>query len=241
MQTPSKFGAVLPAHAINLADDPFGDVTLPTVNDVLPRTEVQAVNPPKEKSGGPTEFEERKKQLTRSDLVKIIVAERLKKLPSAEWNAFLVKIRTEYPFANDAIIESLGGGNNNGGSETDWKKYGLTSMIDLSRQKIDTTQYLLGEGWLERGGGGFIVAPSGIGKTVLVSQAGFLWSVGKTAFGLRPYNGKPLKVILVQAENPKNKMIRTSWMWLHLGFTGAEAKNMPGELSSPTVQRYHRQ
>jgi AAA domain len=97
-------------------------------------------------------------------------------------------------------------------------------MVDLSRQKIDTTQYLLGEGWLERGGGGFIVAPSGIGKTVFVAQAGFLWSVGKPAFGLEPYNGKPLKVILVQAENPKNKTIRTSWMWSHLGFNGGEAK-----------------
>jgi AAA domain len=97
-------------------------------------------------------------------------------------------------------------------------------MVDLSRQKIDTTQYLLGEGWLERGGRGFIVAPSGIGKTVFVAQAGFLWSVGKPAFGLEPYNGKPLKVILVQAENPKNKTIRTSWMWSHLGFNGGEAK-----------------
>jgi RecA-family ATPase len=98
-------------------------------------------------------------------------------------------------------------------------------MVDLSRQKIDTTQYLLGEGWLERGGGGFIVAPSGIGKTVFVAQAGFLWSVGKPAFGLEPYNGKPLKVILVQAENPKNKTIRTSWMWSHLGFNGGEARH----------------
>lgn len=105
-----------------------------------------------------------------------------------------------------------------------WEKYGLISMVDLSKEKIDTSQYLLGEGMLERGGGGFIVAPSGIGKTSTAVQAGFLWSVGKPAFDIKPYKGKPLKVILVQAENPRNKLIRNSWMWLHLGFTAAEAQ-----------------
>lgn len=61
--------------------------------------------------------------------------------------------------------------------------------------KIDTDNNLLGDRWLCRGGSMFIIAPSGIGKSVMVMQAAIEWALGKPAFGIKP-NGKPRSLII---------------------------------------------
>ena len=45
---------------------------------------------------------------------------------------------------------------------------------------------LFRRGWLRKGGGAFVVAPSGVGKSVFTIQAAICWALGKPAFGVEP-------------------------------------------------------
>jgi hypothetical protein len=72
-------------------------------------------------------------------------------------------------------------------------------MIDISETEIDPNETLLGMRWLCRGGGALMVGPSGIGKSSGSVQMDVRWSMGRTAFGIKP-NG-PLKILVIQAEN----------------------------------------
>jgi hypothetical protein len=73
------------------------------------------------------------------------------------------------------------------------------SPIEFAEREISAEQTLLGDRFLCRGGGLFIVAPSGHGKSVFAIQSTILWSCGKTAFGIRP--AQPLQILVIQAED----------------------------------------
>src|SRR5260221_2893930 len=62
---------------------------------------------------------------------------------------------------------------------------------------INHEDTILGDRWLCRGGGAFVVAPSGMGKSVFSVQVSINWSIGKREFGIRP--ARPLKVLIIQA------------------------------------------
>jgi RecA-family ATPase len=82
----------------------------------------------------------------------------------------------------------------------------MVSLIALASQPIDEKETLVGEGscrYLERGAVLLLSAPSGVGKSHLISQAAFCWACGRAAFGL-PVARAPLRVLIVQAENPPN-------------------------------------
>ena len=53
--------------------------------------------------------------------------------------------------------------------------------------------------FLCRGYGAWLIGPSGIGKSSLVSQAAFSWALGISLFGITPI--RPLRILIVQAEN----------------------------------------
>jgi hypothetical protein len=63
---------------------------------------------------------------------------------------------------------------------------------------------LFRNGWLRRGGGALLVAPSGVGKSVFSVQAAACWAMGQAAFGLAPVH--PLRVCIVQAEDDTEEM-----------------------------------
>jgi hypothetical protein len=69
--------------------------------------------------------------------------------------------------------------------------------------KSDAT-CLLGDRWLCRGGSALIVGPAGIGKSSLAAQFAVLWALGLPACGIMPK--RPLKSVLVQAENDEGDM-----------------------------------
>ena len=63
-------------------------------------------------------------------------------------------------------------------------------------QDINT---IVGSNWLKRGGSLLMVGQSGIGKSSLLMQLCVSWALGRPLFGLKPV--KPLKILIVQAEN----------------------------------------
>lgn len=58
---------------------------------------------------------------------------------------------------------------------------------------------ILGNRFLCKGGSLLIVAPSGVGKSTLATQAAVTWAMGQHLFGIRPV--RPLKSLIIQAEN----------------------------------------
>ncbi|MBE2180636.1 MAG: AAA family ATPase [Chthoniobacterales bacterium] len=60
---------------------------------------------------------------------------------------------------------------------------------------------VLGDRWLCRSGSLVIVGQSGIGKSSFCMQVMILWALGRPAFGIAPTAGRPIKSLLIQAEN----------------------------------------
>ena len=73
------------------------------------------------------------------------------------------------------------------------------SLGDLIRRTADDPNELLRTGYLCRGAGLLIAAPSGIGKSAFAIMAMILWAIGRAIFGITPV--RPLKSLLIQAEN----------------------------------------
>ena len=67
------------------------------------------------------------------------------------------------------------------------------------KETEDPTQ-LLGKRWICRGGSALWVGSSGLGKSVLCTQAAITWAIGRAFFGINPH-GNGLKSLIIQAEN----------------------------------------
>ena len=68
----------------------------------------------------------------------------------------------------------------------------------------DNPAALFKGGWLRKGGGAFLIAPSGQGKSTWTIQAAICWAMGKAAFGIEPV--RPLNVCIIQAEDDPEEM-----------------------------------
>ncbi len=77
------------------------------------------------------------------------------------------------------------------------------NKIDL----MDTTDLLLGNFYIERGGSLVMSASAGIGKSVLELQMAILWACGRESFGVKP--SRPLKSVIVYAENSRRENAET--------------------------------
>jgi AAA domain-containing protein len=92
------------------------------------------------------------------------------------------------------------------------------SVLDYADQPIDDKKTLIGNRYLCRGGGMFIVAPSGQGKSTLAVQMAAEWALGYSPIGLSARN-EPLRTLIVQAEDDAgdvtemSRWIRTSEMF----------------------------
>jgi AAA domain len=77
---------------------------------------------------------------------------------------------------------------------------------DLWNEEIDDSANILGNFWLERGSFAVIQGTSGIGKSMVAFQIGVEAALGVPPFGFKV--DKPLKVLLLQAEDSRNDRIR---------------------------------
>jgi hypothetical protein len=76
---------------------------------------------------------------------------------------------------------------------------------DLLDKAVDYSQNVLGDLWIERGSYVVINGPTGVGKSVLSVQIGVEAALGRETFGIKV--DRPLKVLIVQAEDSKNDRI----------------------------------
>ncbi len=82
----------------------------------------------------------------------------------------------------------------------------VISLADLPNPQPEgeNPAALFCNGWLRKGGGAFLVSTSGTGKSVLTIQAALLWTMGKSAFGIKPV--RPIRVAIVQAEDDNEEV-----------------------------------
>jgi RecA-family ATPase len=73
------------------------------------------------------------------------------------------------------------------------------SVIDFANLEIDHSATLLGNRYLCKGSGMFIVAPSGQGKSTLSVQLATEWALGWSSIGIPA--ARPLRTLIVQAED----------------------------------------
>jgi hypothetical protein len=79
-------------------------------------------------------------------------------------------------------------------------------IADLLHEEIDYSANVLGNLWLERGSYAVIQGQSDIGKSMLTVQLGVEAALGREVFGFRV--DKPLRVLILQAEDTKNDRVR---------------------------------
>lgn len=91
------------------------------------------------------------------------------------------------------------------------------SILDFANAPVDTTATLLGDRYLCRGGGMFVVAPSGQGKSSLSCQLAVEWSIGGDPIGIKAV--KPLRVLIIQGEDDQGDVTEmTKWV-MNAGFS----------------------
>jgi hypothetical protein len=94
------------------------------------------------------------------------------------------------------------------------------SLVALSKKSIPHEKTLLGNRWLCIGGGAIVVGPSGAGKSTLAIQATACCSCGRPAFGIK--TSRPLRVLVVQAEDDDGDSIEMACVVNELGLTKEE-------------------
>lgn len=82
--------------------------------------------------------------------------------------------------------------------------YTLAELLEYDVEADPNT--VIGKRWLCKSGSLVIVAPSGVGKSALTSQLALGWSIGKEemTFNIAPI--RPLKQLILQAENDKGDL-----------------------------------
>jgi RecA-family ATPase len=90
----------------------------------------------------------------------------------------------------------------------------------FAKQAINDNDTLLGNRYLCRTGGMFIVAPSGLGKSILSIQMAVLWCCGLIAFGITPR--RALRILIVQSEDDQGDCTEMSQVMDHLNLNNQQ-------------------
>jgi hypothetical protein len=96
------------------------------------------------------------------------------------------------------------------------------SLLNYAERQINQEDTLLANRYLCRGGGMFIFAPSGIGKSVMAVQAAIEFAIGRVSFGIRP--ARPLRSLIIQAEDDEGDTIEMARIIDHLKLSEPQKK-----------------
>jgi hypothetical protein len=91
------------------------------------------------------------------------------------------------------------------------------SWIDYGNREIETLQYHVGEGFMEIGGFIMLIGQSYVGKSTLITQISINLAIGRSWVFFRVH--RALRVLVVQAEDPENKLIKMGRIFKRMGLT----------------------
>jgi RecA-family ATPase len=96
----------------------------------------------------------------------------------------------------------------------------MPSWIVYGKREIDRSQYHVGEGFLEIGSFVMLIGQSYVGKSTFITQLSICLAIGREwLFFLLD---RPLKVMVVQAEDPPNKLAKMGHMFKRMRLTDEE-------------------
>src|SRR6266403_198475 len=99
------------------------------------------------------------------------------------------------------------------------------SPLDYLKEGIHEEDILIGDGFLERHSTLIMIAQSGVGKSSAATQTCCCWACGQggmSAFDLNPFNGCPLRIVMIQSEDSRNDLYRQSLIVDGLSFSKAD-------------------
>lgn len=98
----------------------------------------------------------------------------------------------------------------------------MPSWIEYGDSEVDRTQYHVGDGFLEVGGFVMLIGQSYVGKSTLLTQLSIYLAIGRPWLFFRIE--RALSVLIVQAEDPGNKLVKMGRMYKRMGLTPDEIK-----------------
>lgn len=93
----------------------------------------------------------------------------------------------------------------------------MPSWIDYGNREVDRTSYHIGEGFLEIGCFIMLIGPSYVGKSTFLAQLTINFSIGRSWLFFKVE--KKLRILIVQAEDPENKLIKMGQMAKKMSLT----------------------
>jgi hypothetical protein len=96
----------------------------------------------------------------------------------------------------------------------------MLSWIDYGEREVDTSLYHMGDGFLEIGGISMLIGQSYVGKSTFITQWSIHAALGKDWLFFKFH--RPLKILIVQAEDPQNKLVKMGQMYRRMGLTKDE-------------------
>jgi RecA-family ATPase len=91
----------------------------------------------------------------------------------------------------------------------------MPSWISYGNSTVDRSQYHVGEGFLEIGGFVMLIGQSYTGKSTLITQVSINLAIGRSWLFFNVE--RPLRVMVVQAEDPENKLVKMGQMFKRMG------------------------
>jgi hypothetical protein len=93
----------------------------------------------------------------------------------------------------------------------------MPSWIDLGELEVDRKQYHVGAGFVEIGGFIMLIGQSYADKSTLITQISINMAIGRTWLFFKVE--RELKVLIVQAEDTQNKLIKMGHMFKRMGLS----------------------
>lgn len=98
----------------------------------------------------------------------------------------------------------------------------MPSWIAYGDSEIDRSQYHVGDGFLEIGGFVMLIGQSYVGKSTLLTQLSIYLAIGRSWLFFRIE--RALRVLIVQAEDPGNKLVKMGRMYKRMGLSADDIK-----------------
>ncbi len=126
-----------------------------------------------------------------------------------------------YPPPDDEEQVLNGNGQHSGEADSGEKPLRpMPSWIAYGKREVDRAHYHVGDGFLEIGGFVMLIGQSYVGKSTFITQLSICLAIGRSwLFFLLE---RPLRVMVVQAEDPENKLVKMGHMFKRMGLTDEE-------------------